>query len=144
MTTTTTSPEQAAAAQLAADRALIMAMLRSDNDAWNLNRSAGIQADVANSWPPSREAEGMTPENCNSSYNPDLWWNAVVDANTIQPQPGWVQPKMQTVPEGRIYVMTAQISSRYGDAVQPTQTQEMHAVVAPDAKAYYFPYCGKG
>jgi hypothetical protein len=147
-TTSTTSKAQAvaafvraAAAQRRADRAEIMAMWRADNDAWNESRTAGINADIADSWPPSRGVSAMTFAQCDRFLNSELWGNYVIDASSIQPQPGWVDPDTKTVPEGRIYIMTAQYSSRYGAAVQPTQTQEVHAVVAPDGHAYNFSAC---
>lgn len=140
-TTTTTSPAQAAEAERAADAALIVARSRADNDAWNTSRAAGILTDIATSYPPSRVANAMTVADCNRFLNANLWQNTVVDGATVSPQPGWVEPGIGTVPDGRIYFLRAEISSRYGTQVQPVQVQEIHAVVAPDGMAYFFAAC---
>jgi hypothetical protein len=147
-TTTTTTKAQAAAAkaraaaaQLTSDKAKIMAMWRANNDAWNTSRSAGILSDIANTWPPSRAAGSMTFAQCDQYMNSGLWDNVVVDPSTIKPQPRWVYSVTNSVPDGRAYIMTTQLSERYGAAVQPTQSQELHALVAPDGHAYKFETC---
>lgn len=118
-----------------------MAMWRADNDAWNASRTAGINEDIAVSWPPGRAAAGMTFAQCDRYLNSGLWTNMVVDPSTIQQQSGWVFPLTHSVPEGRIYIMTAVNSARYGAEVQPEQKQEVHVVVAPDGHAYNFQAC---
>ena len=138
---TTISKAQAAAARRAADKAKILAMWRAENDAWNTSRTAGIKATIADTWPPSRGVSGMNFAECDHFLNSQLWSNVVIDASTIQPQPGWVSPQTHTVPQGRIYVMTGQFSSRLGAAVRPTRPQKLHAVVAPDGHAYNFNAC---
>jgi len=139
--TPTISRAQAAAAQQRADKAKILAMWRAENDAWNTSRTAGINATIADTWPPSRGVSGMNFAQCNRFLNSQLWSNVVIETSTIRPQPGWASPLTHTVPQGRIYRMTGQFSSRLGAAVQPTQSQEIHAVVAPDGHAYNFNAC---
>ena len=38
----------------------------------------------------------------------------------------------------------AQESQRYNGQTQPETTQQLHAVIAPDGKAYEFRYCNDG
>jgi hypothetical protein len=137
----TTAAPETTANQLAADKQLIMAMWRAKNDAWNAGRSAGIQSDIDSSYPPTRAANNMTFAGCDQYYDKGLWFNAVIDESTIEPQPGWKEPSTGSAPDGRVYVMTATFSSRFGSAQQPTSTQEVHAVVANDGKAYSFAIC---
>ncbi len=117
-------------------------MLRADNDAWNVSRSAGIAADVSNQYPPLAAEFAVTVPQCQAFDAADLWTNQTINPSTIVPQPGWHGPPGVVAPlVGRVYVMTAVISERLGNVTQPNSTQQIHAIVTPDGRAYDFIGC---
>jgi hypothetical protein len=136
-----------ASAQLAADRAAIMRMWRSLNDAWKVNIDVGVQRAVDLAFPPFRDATSVNFDACRALIGPTvtaLNSQITVDPNAINLQPGWVQPTIGQVPQGRIYVMPssdARTATASGFTASNDRSAEIHAVVGDDGVAYYFPTC---
>jgi len=140
--------QASAAAQLSADRAAIMAMWRSLNDAWKVNIDAGVQREVDLAYPPFREGDAADFGSCRALVAPTVTFlnrQTTVDPNAITPRPGWVYPINGQVPQGRIYVMpssTTATGTAGGITPAPVTTSaEVHAVVGDDGAAYYYPTC---
>ena len=140
-TTTTLSEEQLAEIQLEEDIAEIKRLFRGYSDSWFTNEDAGFAYLEAHNYP----AEG-----CTAADYRDLWQVAdgfteeiVVDQSTIEPDVGWAIPGGQvagTVPDGRIYIFSATITSR-ADGFEPSSlSAEIHATVT-DTGTYFFIDC---
>ena len=79
-TTTTLSEAQKAAQIQTFDTALIVGAVRAENDAFNASRAAGIQVLIDTSYPPSRQASGLTTAQCNRYLYPAPLNEQIVNA----------------------------------------------------------------
>lgn len=137
-TTTTQSPEQLAAEQYDSDVTKIKQLWRRYSDSWFGGLEAGLAYLTDHNYP----AEGCTYADFEALYSgagEGYQEEVVVDEATIERDDGWPIPGGQaagTVPDGRIYIMSATITYSEPGYESATETLEVHTTV--DGEDVYF------
>ncbi len=66
----------------------------------------------------------------------------VLDSGSVVPTPGWVDPVLGAVPQGRVYALTMDdVETQLSTQQQRTQSVATHATVQPDGRALLFLAC---
>lgn len=141
-TTTTLSVEELAAIQYEEDVKAIKALFRRYSDSWFGGEEVGFAYIEANNYPD----EGCTAEEFAEGWQvvDGFQEELVVDDSTVERDDGWPIPGGRAagiVPEGRIYIMSAEIIDTAPGYSPTVQAAEIHATVLNDGKAYFFFGC---
>lgn len=143
-TTTTISEEELAAIQYEDDVLAIKTLFRRYSDSWFGGTEAGFAYLEAHNFP----GEECTSEDFETDWAvpEDFQEEVVVDEETIERDDGWPIPggaASGTVPDGRIYILTASYTD-LGTGFDPVAVEaEVHATVLDDGTVHFFFTCGK-
>lgn len=141
-TTTTLSPEEIAQAELEADTEVIKAMWREYSDSWFGGAMSGIESlSKFNHWMLECSLEDYEAAGWVDGDEVEI----IVDAASIERADGWTTTNVsgETItPDGRIYIMTADIASRFAKFDDELTKSEIHAVVVGGA-AWMIWGCGR-
>jgi hypothetical protein len=145
-TTSTTTVEQARAAELAGDLKLIKAFYRAASDSWgdpSNNHQTAVDWTVAHDYPGLVTAAQCRKNAEDRLSEPNYREEYVLDVNSVERDDGWMVPappmKGQT-PQGRIYIVKLTVS-REGYGPTESSTDEVHITILNGA-AYDFITCG--
>lgn len=139
-TTTTLSPEDVAAAEYESDVQAIKQLWRRYSDSWFGGVEAGIQYMTDHNYP----AEGCIYADFEALYSDageGYQEEVVIDEATIERDDGWPIPGGQaagTVPDGRIYIMSAMITYSEPGFESAAETLELHATVDGEDVSFFF------